>query len=180
MRYFYYLWLCLLVLPLSLLKTQPQLDTAYFYVGLKEQTGRNDGYHIEKFLKCVGRNKGDSWCAAFVSYCLEVNKIGEPAIRSGLARAFKKSKYVIDARDVYMGIQTIEAGDLVGWEKGSTIYGHIGFVIMWNKSQGYTIEGNTSSGSKGSQSDGDGVYIRYRIIEPMNYFRIKWFVRVIE
>lgn len=180
MRYFYYLFLFLFVPQYSLLNAQPQLDTAYSYVGLKEATGHNDGYHIEKFLKLVGRKKGDSWCAAFVSYCLEVNNIREPSIRSGLARDFTKSKYVIDAKNVYLDLVKVNSGDLVVWKKGNSIYGHIGFVINWNQTKGTTIEGNTSSGQKGSQSDGDGVYIRNRKIEPMNYFRITWFVRVIE
>lgn len=146
---------------------------------MKEASGHNDGPEVESFLKSVGRKKGDSWCAAFVSYCLIIGNVKEPTIRSGLARAFKRSNNLIDANDVLRGIKKIPPGSIVGWEKGNTIFGHIGFVLTgWNKQYGITIEGNTSSGVKGSQSDGDGVYIRSRSIQPANYFRIKWFVLV--
>lgn len=146
---------------------------------MTEATGHNDGPEVEKFLKSVGRKQGDSWCSAFVSYCLTVANVRDPKIRSGLARDFKRSKNLVNANDVLRGIKKIPPGSIVGWEKGNTIFGHIGFVLTnWNKQFGTTIEGNTSSGLKGSQSDGDGVYIRSRSIQPANYFRIMWFVLV--
>jgi hypothetical protein len=45
-------------------------------------------------------------------------------------------------------------------------------VKQWKGKSGTTIEGNTSSGTRGSQNDGDGVYQRNRSIYPLNYFRI--------
>lgn len=172
MVYYYYLLLFLL-LPLSLTYSQTHVDTALSYVGVVEKTGKNDGYQVEKFLKSVGRKKGDSWCAAFVSYCLEVNKVKEPSIRSGLAQAFRKAKTVYKANNT----KKVKRGDLAIWQNGDTWTGHIGIVLSWNKNSGKTVEGNTSSG-KGSQDNGDGVYIKNRIIQPYNYFRIKWFVVV--
>ncbi|MEW6507185.1 MAG: CHAP domain-containing protein [Bacteroidota bacterium] len=157
---------------------QKHLDMAQSFVGIREATGKNDGPEVEMFLKSVGRNRGDAWCAAYVSYCLSMANVKEPQIRSGLARAFKKSKGLIDATDVLRGMKKVPKGSLVGWEKGNTVFGHIGFVIDWAKQYGTTIEGNTSSGIQGSQSDGDGVYIRSRSIQPANYFRIMWFVLV--
>jgi len=87
-------------------------------------------------------------------------------------------KTSIKANDVLLGTKIIPDGSLIIWEKGSTISGHIGFVEKWNKISGKTIEGNTSSGKVGSQSDGDGVYVRTRYIEPANYFRITSFTLV--
>ncbi len=165
----------------STVNSQKHLEIAERFVGVKEATGHNDGPEVETFLKSVGRKKGDSWCSAFVSYCLTVANVRDPKIRSGLARDFKRSKNLILANDVLRGIKKIPPGSIVGWEKGNTIFGHIGFVFTnWNKQFGTTIEGNTSSGLKGSQSDGDGVYIRSRSIQPANYFRIMWFVLVSE
>ncbi len=183
MRYSF--WVCLLLL-LPLLSTvsgqaasKEHLDIAQTFVGTKEATGRNDGAEVEMFLKSVGRKKGDSWCAAFVSYCLITANVKEPKIRSGLARDFKRSKGLIDAKFVLRGTKKIKAGSIVGWEKMNTVFGHIGFTLTkWNKQFGTTIEGNTSSGESGSQSNGDGVYIRSRSIQPANYFRIRWFVLV--
>jgi len=168
-----------LVLLLSTANAQPHLDTALSYVGTKELTGHNDGKAVEMFLHSVGRHKGDSWCAAYVSYCLTAGHVKSPAVRSGLARSFKQSPGLIKANDVLMKIKSVPAGSIVGWEKGNTISGHIAFTIKrWCGISGNTVEGNTSSGISGSQSDGDGVYKRIRSIQPANYFRIKWFVLV--
>lgn len=192
MRYLSLVFVSLSLLLLSTAKADPHpqsfpkgerslehLRIAEKFVGTKEATGKNDGAVVEMFLQSVHRKKGDSWCAAFVSYCLTKAEIKEPKIRSGFARDFKRSKNLILAADVLRGIKKIPKGSIVGWEKGNTIFGHIGFVFTdWNKQYGTTIEGNTSSGLKGSQSDGDGVYIRARSIQPANYFRIRWFVIV--
>lgn len=180
MRYFFWACLLLLLLLSSIVNAQKHLDIAQHYVGVKEATGNNDGKEVEMFLHSVGRKKGDSWCAAFVSFCLTQANVKEPKIRSGLARDFKREKKLIMANDVLRGIKKVEPGYIVGWEKGNTIFGHLGFALTnWNKAYGTTIEGNTSSGIKGSQFNGDGVYIRSRIIQPANYFRIVWFVPVL-
>ncbi len=179
MHYSFWALLLLLLLLSSAVEGQKHLTIAESFVGVSEATGKNDGPEVEMFLKSVGRRKGDSWCSAFVSYCLTAAAVKEPKVRSGLARDFKRSKYVIPASEVLRGVKTIPPGSIVGWEKGNTIFGHIGFVLTdWKKQHGTTIEGNTSSGVKGSQSDGDGVYIRSRSIQPANYFRIMWFVLV--
>ncbi|MDQ7818832.1 MAG: hypothetical protein RDU14_17525 [Melioribacteraceae bacterium] len=179
MHYSFWALLLLLLLLSSAVEGQKHLTIAESFVGVSETTGKNDGPEVEMFLKSVGRRKGDSWCSAFVSYCLTIADVKEPKVRSGLARDFKRSKYVIPASEVLRGVKTIPPGSIVGWEKGNTIFGHIGFVLTdWKKQYGTTIEGNTSSGVKGSQSDGDGVYIRSRSIQPANYFRIMWFILV--
>jgi uncharacterized protein (TIGR02594 family) len=152
------------------------MDTAFFYVGVHEKTGHNDGVEVERFLKSVGRKKGDSWCAAFVSYCLTSANHSFP-VRSGLARNFVTKKSIL-ATDVLQKRKSIEVGDLIIWQKGNSINGHIGFVYIVESKLFFTIEGNTSSGLKGSQADGDGVYIKKRTIQPFNYFRVKWFTKL--
>jgi len=180
MRFSYLAFAVLLLLPLSIANPQPKhLIVARSFAGVKETTGHNDGKAVEMFLRSVGRHKGDSWCAAYVSYCLIQGKVKLPTTRSGLARDFKRGPGTISANDVLRKAKVIPPGYLVGWEKGTTISGHIGFVNQtWCGVSGYTLEGNTSSGVKGSQSDGDGVYYRQRSIQPANYFRIRWFVPV--
>ena len=41
-------------------------------------------------------------------------------------------------------------------------FSHTGIVLSGEKSADITIEGNTSSGNRGSQRDGDGVFQRTR------------------
>lgn len=161
-------------------KNPRHIDTALSYVGTQEATGHNDGPIVEKFLHSVGRHKGDSWCAAFVSYCLDAAHVQQPSIRSGLAHDFKRSPGMITSEKVLRGA-TVPPGSLVGWEKGNTIFGHIGFTPAWSGISGTTIEGNTSPPGGRSESaewNGDGVYIKKRLIQPANYFRIRFFVPV--
>ena len=68
------------------------------------------------------------------------------------------------------------AGTIIVWRRGNTLFGHAGVVEKWNGKKGTTVEGNTSSGAKGSQSDGDGVWRRRRAIDPSNFFRITDFI----
>jgi len=152
-------------------------DTAKRYEGITEnsQTGKQ---HIQRFLKSVGLKGDYAWCAAFASYCLSVNKVREPAVRSAAARKFIL-KTSINANDVLCGTKQIEKGDLVIWRRGNTAYGHIEIVKKWDKKQGISIGGNTTAPKgKGIEYDGDGVYEKTRIIQPANYFRITHFTKV--
>lgn len=57
----------------------------------------------------------------------------------------------------------LKAGDIVFFDfSGGSECNHVGIVENAGSSQVTTIEGNTSSGNSGSQSNGDGVYRRYR------------------
>lgn len=179
MRYLYVLLISVLLWFVQVYSQyRVPLDTAMRYTGIKEATGKNDGYHIEKFQRSVKAPKGSSWCAAFVSYSLTAGKATYPKQRSASSRAFKL-KSSIDAKKVYYGIVTIPAGALVGFEDVGKYTGHIEFVReQWRGRTGKTIGGNTSSGNSGSQSDGQGVYQRTRNISLTSNFRITWFTLV--
>lgn len=170
--------LLLLLLPHSSLPDIPKhLQIAESYVGTVEKTGHNDGAKIEYIIKRGGGAKGASYCAYFVSMCIDSAKVKEPTVRSGMAIGFKR-KNSIPANDVLIGKVKVSPGTIIIWRKGETIYGHTGFVYDWGKRYGTTIEGNTSSGQSGSQSNGDGIWKRKRSIEPLNYFRIVCFTEV--
>jgi len=155
------------------------IDTARRYVGITEKTGNNDGYFIEIFLKSVGRKKGDSYCAAFVSYCATKSFVKYPGVRNGVARAFKLPGY-IRATDVYYGAAQVPKGSLVGFENIGTWSGHI--EILTADAKGHTLKtigANTSNGLAGSQSNGNGVFARIRKICPYSgNLRITWFTLV--
>lgn len=155
------------------------IDTAKRYVGIRELTGKNDGYFIEMFLKSVGRKKGDSYCAAFISYCATKSFVRYPEVRNGLARAFKLPGY-IKSIDVYYGAAHVPKGSLVGFENIGTWSGHIEILTKDAKGKALeTIGANTSNGLTGSQSDGNGIYARKRNIVPYSgNLRITWFTLV--
>lgn len=147
------------------------------YVGTVEKTGNNDGPKIEYIIKRGGGSKGSSYCAYFVTMCIDSAKVKTPTIRTGLAINFK-TKNSISAKDVLIGKKKITCGTILIFQHGTTWHGHTGFVLKWDKESGTTIEGNTSSGLSGSQSNGDGIWQRQRTIEPLNYFRIVSFTPV--
>ena len=115
---------------------------------------------------------GNPYCAATQCYGLMLS--GKPIFKTALAYNLR-NKDTFSALEVILGKKKIYRGDLLIWQKGETISGHAASAYSdWNSTKGETIEGNTSSGVKGSQSDGDGFWKRTRSIDPTSYFRIKW------
>lgn len=139
------------------------------WLGQTENKGANRSILIDSMNRYVGNPLGSPYCAAAVSYAIRPNKP-----KSGLARALK-TKETFTAWDVIQGKKSIKKGFIIIWQKGETISGHTGIAKEnWNGTSGKTYEGNTSSGDKGSQSNGDGFYERSRKIQATSYFRIKW------
>lgn len=137
--------------------------------GTTEKTGRNDGTQIKQILAAVGLPEGNPYCAALVVYCFKIatktcNTIKQiPISISALARgiwngAKQNGRKAISNKP--------KAGDIVVWGFSNKINGHTGRIVsvksFWLVK---TIEGNTSSGKKGSQRDGGGIYYRTRDID---------------
>ena len=105
---------------------------------------------------------GIPYCAMFVSYCL--NWAGIEA--AGLPGAYVP--WILSANSDAGRLVTNEEaqpGDLVMFDwQGDGVADHIGIVEENHADEGWmqTIEGNTSPGSGGSQSNGGGVYRRAR------------------
>lgn len=157
---------------------------AYFADRVKvREVGSNRGFWVVKFLGSVGLGGGYAWCAAFVSYLLQ------------MAGWFTfKSAAVLGWRDWANRTGRIrltpKRGMLAFWVKGSgkSQKRHIEIVIAaagegcptsvhssGKVPTGYvhTIGGNTGAGSGGSQEDGDGCYRRLRRVGEFTGF-IQW------
>ncbi|MDT0632866.1 CHAP domain-containing protein [Rubrivirga litoralis] len=170
--------------PSEVVRARPaHLDTALAYLGTVERGRNNRGPRVERFLGSVGLGPGNPWCAAYVSYVLDVAGVRAPldgrrrVIRSGLAARFITARS-IRASEALRGTKKVPSGAVVVWRKGNGPYGHAGFAVTWDGASGETVEGNTSSGQAGSQRDGDGVWRRERRITPGSYFRIVSFTPV--
>lgn len=134
--------------------------------GVHEVGGNNHGPQVKLYLAEVGLPEGYSWCDAFVSWCFHQAAGGKklPFESAGVAITYNYARahnWVVD-RPL--------RGDLVvyDWQGNGTFDDHIGFVLRVIQLGPIlilkTVEGNTSSGIAGSQSDGDGVFIRTRTI----------------
>lgn len=148
------------------------LEQAIKELGYTER-GNNDN----KYGAYFGINNC-SWCSLFVSYCLEFTK--NPLFyhlkdKNGNLRAGSYQRcnaYCPSIQQHFRENGKLFKADpkpsdivLFCWDK-SGVADHIGIVEKYNKETGYltTIEGNTSSGTVGSQDNGDGVYRRVRHI----------------
>lgn len=101
---------------------------------------------------------GQPWCAMYVSWCFADHPEmigGKFAYTPTFANWFK-------ARGRFDMVPV--RGDVVFFDFPDSVdrIQHVGIVLGVSATQITTIEGNTSSGTSGSQSNGGGVYVRTR------------------
>lgn len=134
--------------------------------GVHEVGGNNRGPRIRMYLRNVGLGEGYAWCDAFVSWCLHVAAGRHiPVESAGVGVTYTR------ARTLRWLVTRPFRGDLVlfDFDSDSQKDDHIGFVERVLRIRGpfwilRTVEGNTSSGTAGSQDDGAGVYRRFRLV----------------
>jgi hypothetical protein len=122
--------------------------------GAGEVGGNNLGPWVKKYLDPTGLPEGNSWCAAFVSWCFLQAAGGD--------RQKMPFKYSAGARDVFNQFKSKgwildnatelpAPGDVVVWWRVSlpSGFGHIGIVHHYEDGFVYTIEGNKASSVAG-------------------------------
>ncbi len=140
--------------------------------GAGELGGNNRGPWVKKYLQPAGLAEGNSWCAAFVSWCfLQAaggNKPDMPFKYSAGARniynQLKKNGVV------YNGLATPpEPGDIAVWWRVSMAsgFGHVGIVHHCDQGYLYTIEGNKAANVAGFS------YVKTRLDRLLGYARVK-------
>ena len=129
-------------------------------IGVREATGNNDGFDVEKYLASTQLGKGYAWCAAFVNW--NYQECDLPAPSKGQAWVpswFPKSK-LIYVRGEFSSLNP-QPGDLIGiWYSKKNRLAHIGIYDHEDDKYYYTVEGNTN---KAGSREGDGVYRKRRI-----------------
>ena len=139
------------------------LEVARSQLGIHEEP---PGSNLQKYGAWYGNN-GVSWCDQFVSWVAD---------QAGLSDAIEKSQYVPYrlARARQLGeVRLVPAvGALACYDWGGDgIPDHIGIIEEITGRWTFTaIEGNTSSDDRGSQSNGDGVYRRHRVVQQVAGF----------
>lgn len=127
-------------------------------VGVRELSGRNDGFEVEKYLASTDLGKGYAWCAAFVNWNLE--QCGSNSAGSAWSPDWLPASTTIYKRGQF-SYATPQPGDVFGiYFQSKKRIAHVGFIERWgNTSFAITVEGNTNdAGSR----DGDGVYRKFR------------------
>jgi hypothetical protein len=123
--------------------------TATAELGVREKTGNNDGPRVENYLRSVGLNKGQPWCAAYISWVYR---------QSGFARP--RSGWSPDLLPVSRLARSALPGDVLGiyFQRYKRI-AHVGLVIKQEGDWTISVEGNTNLGGN---REGDGVYLKKR------------------
>lgn len=146
------------------------------FVGVEEEGGNNRGQMVEVFLRSVGLEEGEPWCAAFVHHVGKAALYDARIERSSWPLPATASCTVLAGHARANGLDRTDpmAGDVfVQYRKELKRYGHTGIVIGVEKctigKQGFaewvvtTIEGNTNdAGSR----EGDSVMRKTRRLCP--------------
>ncbi|HZI53281.1 MAG TPA: peptidoglycan-binding protein [Chitinophagaceae bacterium] len=140
--------------------------------GAGEEGGNNMGPWVKKYLEPAGLPEGNSWCAAFVSWCFlqaaDGNKKNMPfKYHAGARSIFNQLKQ----KGIIYDAATTEPcpGDIVTWWRVSTTsgFGHIGIVHHFSDGFLYTIEGNKAANVAGFS------YVKSRMNKLLGYARIQ-------
>ncbi len=139
-------------------------------VGVHEMGSENRGRYVETYLRSVGLEAGEPWCAAFVYYRLKEAAI---ELKISLPAGFPRSGYCPDyerwAREKGVWLPASAApkrGDLcVFYIPNEGRVAHMGIVVRpYILGFFRTVEGNT--GPRGAigevNREGDGVYRKLR------------------
>ncbi|MEM9455830.1 MAG: peptidoglycan-binding protein [Myxococcota bacterium] len=128
--------------------------------GVREHGGNNRGTDVEMYQRATGLpGTGWPWCAAFVTWCYEsagllLRDANGFAAVAALRRWAEHSGYWRPREQGYwppMGAIVIYT------------FSHTGIIVSAGDQADKTVEGNTSSGARGSQRDGGGVFQRTRL-----------------
>lgn len=136
------------------------IDAAKGELGYQE-TGNND----TKYGKWYGLNN-QPWCAMFVSWCFaqaDLSELVAASTKKGFASCDAGLKW-FSKKGKIVPVGQAQAGDIVFFQFDTDAQAdHVGIVIKNDgKKYLWCIEGNTSGDTKGSQSNGDGVYTKKR------------------
>lgn len=136
------------------------VDIAKSQLNYKE-TGNND----TMYGKWFGLNN-QPWCAMFVSWCYDqaglVSKVAAQT-KKGFASCDVGLKWFTNKNKI-VPVGQAQAGDIVFFQFDKDPQAdHVG-ICSSNDGKGFLMvyEGNTSADAKGSQSNGDGVFLKKR------------------
>lgn len=173
---------------------QSVISNSTQYLKVREITP-NRSPDIDRFHRYLGIPYGNSWCMLLVQteykegFALKglTNPLPKDARVSRVWKAALKNPYrykCIRAKRLALGIEKGEPADVVIMSHGKTSEdanwsGHTGILLtQLEKALLLVREGNTSSGDRGSQANGDGCYDRIRKLNIGKKFQIEGLIRV--
>jgi cell wall-associated NlpC family hydrolase len=132
----------------------------------KSQLGYKEGTNNDTMYgKWYGLNY-QPWCAMFVSWCFDQAgqvKLVAASSKKGFASCDAGLKWFIKY-DHTVPVGKAQAGDIAFFQFDADAQAdHVGIVVKNDgKKYLWCVEGNTAGDNAGSQSNGDGVYLKKR------------------
>jgi hypothetical protein len=149
------------------IKQSVLIGVASAFVGVKEN-GYNDGEFVRMFQDFIGDAQKESWCMAFVQYCVNLtDKIMYRVDHEMAQSIIHKSEHCLTVWNNTSQILRLNApvpGCIVIWNHVGTSNGHTGIVESVDGTTMTVLEGNTGPG-KGVEANGDGVYRKIRYLD---------------
>lgn len=160
-------------------KQKMLVQIALSQVGVHEEGGNNSGPIVEMYQRVIGKAEKEPWCVSFVQWC--VRQVDEKYKSETILFPTESSQLLWSKTPHVARVTQPELGCVVVWTKykGDTplSIGHVG-IVKEIIHDGYmlTVEGNTSPGD-GIQREGDGVYVKRRLIHQNHgYMRLAGFL----
>jgi hypothetical protein len=159
----------------ALIEKAIEIEAAAAAAHVHEIGFSNSGKEVDAYLADVGLPPRLPWCAAF--QCWSVDTAGAALgyripFRSGSCpeiEAWARRRGVFHQSAPQVGDWAL----LQEWDSNGQYSGHIGMVVgLPGGGLMQTIEGNTSPGTGGSQTDGGGVYRREHSIA--GWYFVRW------
>ena len=128
-------------------------------IGVTENPpGSNWGPKVSEYIKFTGYTFPVYWCGCFVAWCV-VNAGAKIPTRIRLGYT---GYITADANAGVNGLTAVPFDDARAGDIAVFSFDHIALVDRRDGDLLYTVEGNTSAGSSGSQSNGGVVFARVR------------------
>lgn len=154
------------------------VEVAKCLVGIREKTGKNDGYLVELIQKTAGGVKGYPWCMYFVQTC-----IGYVEMKTGVKSPIITSGACDEVRHAStpeMKVKTIPLPGAVAIWIHANGTGHTGIVVAADDEVFFACEGNTTGGldEQGRvEREGGGAYYTKRSMHPDGEMKLWGFLK---
>lgn len=145
------------------------VEAAKVCVGIREKTGKNDGFEVELFQKTSGGVRGAAWCMYFVQSC-----IAYAEKKTGLKSHVLSSGHCLTTwnhakRSELVKLVKIHplSGAIPIWQHGSTTSGHTEILLSSDNKNMQCVGGNTSGADETGKvtREGNGVYYTTRSMQ---------------
>ena len=145
------------------------IEIAKKEVGYKEGKNNDTKYGVWFKMNHV------PWCMEFVQWCVAQAGEGGKIKKTAGCQDFEAWA---KREDLIVATNMVQAGDILLYDFSKAGKAeHTGFALGYNEHTHLidTVEGNTAGDGKGSQKNGDGVYLKHRAPSTVRYVvRPKW------